>query len=298
MRMGTRGTIAAVGALALCASLQGLDAQATRSYTWYAELAAIDQNAKTVTIKVQIRDGVTQYVGSYKPGDKLMLTWVPITGEADTVIYAPKYDVMKGIDEGFILPVEFVAADPRNHSLTVRAAAPPTVLQSLQTVQAGRWIKVVAPMRQPTDVAVLTSATPAAKPDLKPPAPPPAPAGPAAGRGRGRGGPPPAAGAPASGAGAAGTWAVSAQIAGNELPSECVFAVQDAKLTGTCSGQLGQGEVSGEVAGTSVKFRYTVSFSGMSLDLAYAGSLDAAGTTMLGTVTVFGMSGDFSATKK
>jgi hypothetical protein len=36
----------------------------------------------------------------------------------------------------------------------------------------------------------------------------------------------------------------------------------------------------------------------MSLDLAYAGSLDAAGTTMLGSLTLFGMTGDFSATRK
>src|SRR3954463_1066086 len=151
MTMGKFAATVAAAAVALCAAGAGvLDAQAPRSYTWYAELASIDQGTKTITVKVQIRDGVTGYVGGYKPGDKLMLTWVPIKGEADTVIYAPKYEVMKGIDEGYILPVEFVAAGVRNHTSTVKSAPPPAVLQAVQAVPAGKWIKVVTPMKQPT----------------------------------------------------------------------------------------------------------------------------------------------------
>src|SRR3954463_8065579 len=204
MTMGKFAATVAAAAVALCAAGAGvLDAQAPRSYTWYAELASIDQGTKTITVKVQIRDGVTGYVGGYKPGDKLMLTWVPIKGEADTVIYAPKYEVMKGIDEGYILPVEFVSADPAAHSLTVKASAPDAVLQSVRSVQPGKWIKVVVPMQQPRDTAALSSATAAEKPDLKPPPPPPTPTATAdaggRGRGRGQGAAQAGAGAPAEG---------------------------------------------------------------------------------------------------
>ncbi len=172
MKMGTFAALVAT-AITLTSSVQLLTAQGTRAYTWYAELASVDQNAKALTVKVQVRDNVTRTFGGYKPGDKLMLTWVPISGEADTVIYAPTYEVMKGIDEGFILPVEFVAADAAGKTMTVRAAASAPVLQALASVPPGQWIKVVTPMKQAAETAVLTSATGTEKPNLKPPTPPP-----------------------------------------------------------------------------------------------------------------------------
>jgi hypothetical protein len=315
MTLGKFATTVAAAVLALCAAgASVLDAQSPRSYTWYAELGSLDQDTKTITIKVQIRDGVTTYAGSYKPGDKLMLTWAPVKGEADTVIYAPKYEVMKGIDEGFILPVEFISADPANHSLTVKASAPDAVLQSVRSVQPGKWIKVVAPMQQPRDTAALTSAAAAEKPDLKPPPPAPTPTADARGGGRGRGrgqagaaadgaeAPAPASPAPAAGGGGgpmAGTWAISAQIAGNTAGSECTFVVEGVKITGTCgAGQLGKGDVTGEVNGANISFEYSVTYGGMPLTFAYTGTIDAATNTLTGTVTVFGMTGDFTGKKK
>jgi hypothetical protein len=313
MTMGKFATTVAAAAMAVCAARASvLDAQAPRSYTWYAELTALDQNTKTITVTVQIRDGVTTYVGGYKPGDKLMLTWVPIKGEADTVIYAPKYEVMKGIDEGYILPVEFVSADPAKHSLTVRTSAPDAVLQSVRAVQPGKWIKVVVPMQQPKDTAALTSAAAAEKPDLKPP-PPPTPtatADAAGGRGRrGQGGaaaPEAGAAAPARGASAApagvpvaGTWTISSQLAGNAVNSECTFVLEGPKITGTCGGgPLGNADVTGVVNGVNVSFEYSVSYSGMPLTFAYVGTLDPGTNELKGTVTVFGMTGDFTGKKK
>src|SRR3989442_1607619 len=99
----TTGKVVFAAAMAGVASFAlggGMLRAQVHSYTWYAELASVDPAAKTMTVKTQMRPAVGNYVGSYKPGDKLMLTWVPIKGESDTVIYAPKYDVMKGIDDG------------------------------------------------------------------------------------------------------------------------------------------------------------------------------------------------------
>jgi hypothetical protein len=317
--MGKFATTVAAVAAALCAAGAGvLDAQAPRSYTWYAELASLDQSAKTITVTVQIRDGVTTYVGGYKPGDKLMLTWVPIKGEADTVIYAPKYEVMKGIDEGYILPVEFVSADPAKHTLTVKTSAPDAVLQSVRAVQPGKWIKVVVPMQQPKETAALTSAAMTEKPDLKPPPPPPAPTPTAdtmvgRGRGRARGGAQPDAAAPAAGAAApdggtaaaagaggpmAGTWVISSQLAGNAVNSDCTFALEGPKITGSCGGPLGKADVTGVVNGVNVSFEYSVTYSGMPLTFAYTGTIDPGTNELKGTVTVFGMEGEFTGKKK
>ena len=282
---------ACAAACALGASM--LSAQEARSYAWYAELVAVDQAAKTMTVKAQTREAVNRYIGNYEPGDKLMVTWVPVEGEADTIIYSPKYEVMKGIKDGYILPAEFVSADTDNNSLTFRTSVPDGVLASIAGVQAGQWIRVTAPMHQPEEIAVLTSAVAAEMPNLKPPPPPPMPE--PAERG---GGPAPAADRPVAGAGGAATgiWAVSATVSGNPVTSDCTFTQEVATLTGTCSGELGEGEVSGEVSGNEVTFRYTVQFNGQDLEFEYSGALD--GDAMTGTVSVFGTMGEFTASRQ
>ena len=86
-----RGRLVEAACAAACALGAGmLSAQEARSYAWYAELVAVDQGAKTMTVKAQTREAVNRYVGNYEPGDKLMLTWVPVEGEANTIIYTPK----------------------------------------------------------------------------------------------------------------------------------------------------------------------------------------------------------------
>ena len=274
---------------AACALGAGmLSAQEARSYAWYAELVAVDQAAKTMTVTALTREAVNRYVGNYEPGDKLMLTWVPVEGEADTIIYTPKYEVMKGIEDGYILPAEFVSADTNNNSLTFRTSVPDGMLASIAGVQAGQWIRVTVPMHQPEEIAVLTSAVAAERPNLQQQPPPPMPEPPAR-RGRGRA----AADPPVAGAGgpATGTWAVSATIGGNPVTSDCALFQAAAMLPGTCGGELGEGEVTDEVT-----FRYTVDFNGQDLEFVYSGTLD--GDAMTGTVSVFGTMGEFTASRQ
>ena len=169
-----------------------------------------------MTVKAQTREAVNRYIGNYEPGDKLMLTWVPVEGEVDTISYTPKYEVTRGIEDGYILPAEFVSADTDNNSLTFRTSVPDGMLASIAGVQAGQWIRVTAPMHQPEEIAVLTSAVAAERPNLKPPPPPPMPEPAETGPGR-----TPAADQPVAGAGGAATgiWAVSATVGGNPVTS-------------------------------------------------------------------------------
>jgi len=96
----------------------------------------------------------------------------------------------------------------------------------------------------------------------------------------------------------AGTWTLSSEIGGNTVPGECTFILQGPKITGTCGGPLGKSDVTGEVNGVNVSFEYSVSYSGMPLTFAYLGTLDPGTNELKGTVTVFGMMGDFTGKKK
>ena len=286
-----KATVAWAFVTACGVSICVVSAQRASSYTWYGQLASVDQDAKTITVKAQIRAGVTRYVGDVKPGDKLMLTWTPIQGESDSIIYAPKLEVMKGITDGYILPVEFVSADAANHTLTFKTMVPENVVQIVKSIQPGQWIKVTTPMQQPREGAAITAIAATEKPDLKPPPPPPEPKAMPAGRGRG-------AAAPSAGAAGTpalpGTWTIAASVGGNAVNSECTFKQEGTKLTGTCTSQLGQSDLTGEINGNAVKFRYKVN----ALEFEYAGTLESSGTAMTGMVSVSGTTANFSATKK
>ena len=56
-----RGRLVGAACAAACALGAGmLSAQEARSYAWYAELVAVDQGAKTMTVKAQTREAVKQ----------------------------------------------------------------------------------------------------------------------------------------------------------------------------------------------------------------------------------------------
>jgi hypothetical protein len=283
-------SIAAVVAAVLATAFLG--AQASRSYTWYAELVSVDRSAKTLTAKALVRDAVHSYVAGYKPGDKLMLTWVPVKGEADTVIYAPRYEVMKGIDEGYILPVEFVAADRENRTITFKTPIPDPLLESLASLRPGTWIKVTSPLQQPRETATLVAAAAAERPNLKPLPPPPLPAPePARGRGRDRN-------LAAATVGLAGTWTISATLEGSPTTTDCTFVQEGGKLTGTCTSRLGESSLGGEMSDGQVAFQYRVNVNGADLEFSYAGTIEPNGNAMNGTVTALGVTSGFSAVRK
>ena len=77
-----------------------------------------------------------------------------------------------------------------------------------------------------------------------------------------------------------------------------MLEIDGTKVGGNCSSQLGDGEVTGEVSGNQVKFRYNVDFNGTPLEFTYAGALETSGKSMKGTLSISGMSTDFTATKE
>lgn len=154
-----------------------------RTYVWSAELMSLDEKAKTVTAKAPVETAVTTYVMTkFKPGDKVMLTWIANAGKPETgpVLFIEKYEVMRDskVDVGYILPVEFVAADTTAKTITFKATVPDSALPALKSIASGQWFKVTSPMSQPAETALIVSIESAPEPQpfarIQPATPPPA----------------------------------------------------------------------------------------------------------------------------
>lgn len=101
---------------------------------------------------------------------------------------------------------------------------------------------------------------------------------------------------PMAAADISGSWTVSGDVVGNPVNMTCTFTQDGPKVTGTCGGQMGTSQASGNVADNRVTFQHTVD-AGQTYELTYTGTLDATGTSMKGEIAVAGVSGTFSATK-
>ena len=139
-----------------------------RSYVWFGELVALNEGAKTATIKSPIPSNVANYVDRFKTGDRLVLVWDMIgKKQADQVLALWKYDDVKdarGGNTGFVLPIEFVSADAKSHTVTFNTRVPDAAVSALKAARPGQWIRVDAPMDQPSQEAAITSIQVAERP--------------------------------------------------------------------------------------------------------------------------------------
>ena len=158
----TNKTLATSVAL-LCASLLAAALllaapSSVRSYVWYGELVGINRDARLAILKAEFREHVLRYIEQFKPGDRVILTWGSSReGETDDIIYVGRYDKSAGSHYGYVLPVEVVAVNKTDRTITFKVPIPPKALRTLKSFQTGDRVKVTAPFDQPTETGVIVS---------------------------------------------------------------------------------------------------------------------------------------------
>jgi hypothetical protein len=154
---------------------QAAPSGAKRSYVWSAELVSFDNAAKTMTAKAAVNEAVAKYLDRFKPGQHIVLVWTADNMKPETgpVRYIEAYETIKAsnVDQGYMLPAEFVAADAAARTVTFKATVPETAIQTLTAIQPGRSMSVTTPMSQLSQTATITSIEASDRPQSA--APPP-----------------------------------------------------------------------------------------------------------------------------
>jgi hypothetical protein len=176
MKTVRRAALSSIVAVLIAAGPARLTAQpgapspfANETYAWWGEIVSAD--ATTMTVRVPTMTPVTSYIGQFKPGDRIVLTWRPGTkGQADAVFLVAKLEVMQSskVDVGYILPSEFVSADPAGKTLTIKVPLPGSALSAARAAQ-GKTVKVTTPMTQPKATAAVESIEVSERPKFDPP---------------------------------------------------------------------------------------------------------------------------------
>ncbi len=95
-----------------------------------------------------------------------------------------------------------------------------------------------------------------------------------------------------------GTWNLALNVSGQDYNLACTFKQDGEKLTGTCTGESGEGAVTGQLASEKISWTHTIPFNGDTLTLSYSGAF-TSDNAIKGTIHVapFDIDGDFSGQK-
>jgi hypothetical protein len=282
-------TIAVALAVAMFAfSLTAGTEPRSRSFAWYGELVMIDQPGDTLTFRAQARDNAVVDLQRSKPGDRLVLIWEvqgSSGGDSPVVLAAASPDQLRSIDDGYLTPAEFVAADGVSKMITFKVKATEVLKRTSASLTPGQWMKVTAPMTQPGPDALLAAITPTEKPALKPrvrPAPLAEPT-------RAPAAPPPQVKA---NGGISGSWEIryKTQLATSTYLA-CELAQDGPVIGGMCrSPGMPNTPVAGRANGRNIELQAG--------ELNYRGTLDPGGTKIDGTVEYQRVDLRFEATKQ
>lgn len=138
-----RFVIAGLLAMAVTGYTQA-ESKPGETYTWSAELVAVDEPARTVTVQARVVEDAGIDWDGLDSGDRVTLTWSGIETAAGI------RRVVTGAapaDDRLTLPVEFVSAEHDRRYLRFKVAVPGADVAKLASLSAGAWITATSPRR-------------------------------------------------------------------------------------------------------------------------------------------------------
>ena len=103
---------------------QAASSGATRSYVWFADLVSSDNAGKTRTAKAAVNEAVAKYLDRFKPGQRIVLVWTADNTKPETArsVTSRRTNIKaSNVNQGYMLPAEFVAADSAARTVTFKA---------------------------------------------------------------------------------------------------------------------------------------------------------------------------------
>lgn len=134
----------ALGLAAMAAALPATPGAASETYTWSAELVAVDQAARTATVQAPLVSNATVDFASLDGGDRVTLTWSGINTAAGVRRISTG---TPPADEQLTLPVEFAGPAHEDRYVRFKVAVPADDVAKIAALQAGTWVTATSPRR-------------------------------------------------------------------------------------------------------------------------------------------------------
>lgn len=118
------------------------------TYTWDAELVALDQANHMLTVKAYVvGDQPNAEFKTFKAGDHVLLGWSGFDKFASGVNHVTRYTTGTAVTSKFSFPVEFVSFDAGY--VTFKTTVPADGMAKIRTLKPGEWITATSPQTKP-----------------------------------------------------------------------------------------------------------------------------------------------------
>ena len=119
--------------------------QTKDSFSWSAELVALDESSKTLTVKASgFGEHLAADFSRLKTNERIMLRWSGYDTYADSIVRGLRAEEVKATDK-FVFPVEFVSFDADRKFITFKVAVPEISLPSIKMLKPGEWVTATSP---------------------------------------------------------------------------------------------------------------------------------------------------------
>jgi len=132
------------GLLAMAAAGAVAANSSSDTYTWSAELVAVDEPARTVTVQAGLVSNAEIAWNHLEAGDRVTLTWSGLNTAAGVRRIV---DGAAPADDRLTLPIEFVSGEHDNRYVRFKVAVPSADVAKLTSLSPGSWITATSPRR-------------------------------------------------------------------------------------------------------------------------------------------------------
>jgi hypothetical protein len=132
------------GLLAMAAGVAPAQSTSGDTYTWSAELVAVDEPARAVTVQAWVVNDAGIKWNDLAAGDRVTLTWSGINTAAGVrrIVEGPA-----PADDRLTLPIEFVSSEHDNRYVRFKVAVSAADIAKIASLSPGTWITATSPRR-------------------------------------------------------------------------------------------------------------------------------------------------------
>jgi hypothetical protein len=138
--------LATLGVLLLSAGLLAQSNQpGNEEFAWHAELVALDESMRIVTVKAPtVGEQTAADFGPLKGGERILLRWSGYDKFADSISRVVRPADVKANDR-FTFPADFVSYDAARRYVTFKVQVPANHLANVKALKPGEWVTATSP---------------------------------------------------------------------------------------------------------------------------------------------------------
>jgi hypothetical protein len=123
---------------------QSAPTAASDAYSWSAELVAVDEAARRVTLKVPVLDVEPVELSKFAAGDSVTLL---LSGLSDYAFGIRRVAAGRAFEEErFAMPVEFVASETDGRYVSFAVTLPTGGIEPIKGLNPGEWVTATSPV--------------------------------------------------------------------------------------------------------------------------------------------------------